>query len=112
MIYNMTTIREGMIYMTQRLSIRPSKDLRTHYAQISAEAKENPVAITVNGREDTVILEHNQFMEQQRLIEEMRSRLAVYSHLAQAADDVRLGRVQPAQEAFADILRELREDVT
>ena len=98
--------------MTQRLSIRPSKDLRTHYAQISAEAKENPVAITVNGREDTVILEHNQFMEQQRLIEEMRSRLAVYSHLAQAADDVRLGRVQPAQEAFADILRELREDVT
>ena len=112
MIYNMTTIREGMIYMTQRLSIRPSKDLRTHYAQISAEAKENPVAITVNGREDTVILEHNQFMEQQRLIEEMRSRLAVYSHLAQAADDVRLGRVQPAQEAFADILRELREEVT
>ena len=106
----MTTIREGMIYMTQRLSIRPSKDLRTHYAQISAEAKENPVAITVNGREDTVILEHNQFMEQQRLIEEMQSRLAVYAHLAQAADDVRLGRVQPAQEAFADILRELRDD--
>ena len=55
----MTTINEGMIYMTQKLSIRPSKDLRTHYAQISAEAKENPVAITVNGREDTVILEHN-----------------------------------------------------
>ena len=96
--------------MTQRLSIRPSKDLRTHYAQISAEAKENPVAITVNGREDTVILEHNQFMEQQRLIEEMKSRLAVYAHLAQAADDVRLGRIQPAQEAFADILRELREE--
>ena len=96
--------------MIQRLSIRPSKDLRTHYAQISAEAKENPVAITVNGKEDTVILEHNQFMEQQRLIEEMRSQLAVYAHLAQAADDVRLGRVQPAQEAFADILRELRDD--
>ena len=96
--------------MIQRLSIRPSKDLRTHYAQISAEAKENPVAITVNGREDTVILEHNQFMEQQRLIEELQSRLAVYAHLAQAADDVRLGRVQPAQEAFADILRELRDD--
>ena len=110
MLYNMTTINEGMIYMTQKLSIRPSKDLRTHYAQISAEAKENPVAITVNGREDTVILEHNQFMEQQRLIEEMQSRLAVYAHLAQAADDARLGRVQPAQEAFADILRELRDD--
>ena len=96
----------------QTLSIRPSKDLRTHYAQISAEAKKNPVAITVNGREDTVILEHSQFMEQQRRIEELESRLAVYAHLAQAADDVRLGRTQPAREAFADILHELRGEAT
>ena len=94
--------------MIQRLTIRPSKDLRTHYAQISAEAKNNPVAITVNGKEDTVILEHSQFMEQQQLIEDLKSRLAVYTHLAQAADDVRLGRVQPAHEAFADIISELR----
>ena len=43
-------------------------------------------------------------------MEEMESRLAVYAHLAQAADDVKLGRVQPANEAFADILRELRAD--
>ena len=49
-------------------------------------------------------------MEQQQLIEELQSRLAVYAHLAQAADDVRLGRVQPAREAFADILDELRDD--
>ena len=96
--------------MAQRLSIRPSKDLRTHYAQISAEAKQNPVAITVNGREDSVILGHGKYMEQQQLIEDLQSRLAVYAHLAQAADDVRLGRVQPAQEAFDDILRELRDD--
>ena len=90
------------------ISIRPSKDLRTHYAQISAEAKENPVAITVNGREDTVIIDHNQFMRQKRRIEELESRLAVYTHLAQAADDVKLGRAQPAHEAFSDILDELR----
>ncbi len=90
------------------LSIRPSKDLRTHYAQISAETRQNPVAITVNGREDTVLMEHSQYMEQQQHIEELESRLAVYSHLAQAADDVRLGRVQPAHEAFAEIISELR----
>ena len=36
-------------------------------------------------------------------MEEMESRLAVYAHLAQAAEDVRLGRVQPAQESFDDI---------
>ena len=79
--------------MTQKFSIRPSKDLRTHYAQISAEAKQNPVAITVNGREDTVILEHSQYMEQQQYIEDLENRLAVYTHLAQASDDVKLGRV-------------------
>lgn len=94
--------------MTKRLAIRPSEDLQTHYAQISEEAKKNPVAITVNGREDTVVLGHGQYMEQQQLIEDMKSRLAVYAHLAQAADDVRLGRVQPAHEAFADIVNELR----
>ena len=97
--------------MTNRISIRPSKDLRTHYAQISSQARENPVAITVNGREDTVILSHEQYMRQQQTIEELESRLAVYQHLAQAADDVRLGRVQPAQEAFDDLLNELKADI-
>ena len=58
--------------MTQQLVIRPSKDLRIHYAQIAAEAKKNPFEITVNGREDTVILEHSQFMEQQQLIEDLK----------------------------------------
>ena len=96
--------------MTQRISIRPSRDLRTHYAQLSAEAKQNPIAITVNGREDTVLLAHERYMEQQRKMEEMESRLAVYAHLAQSADDVKLGRVQPANEAFEDILRELRAE--
>ncbi len=96
--------------MTQRLSIRPSKDLRTHYAQISAEAKQNPVAITVNGREDTVLLSHSQYMQQQQRLEDLQNQLAVYAHLAQAADDVKLGRVQPAREAFEDVLRELRAE--
>ena len=107
--YNMTTFTERVIRMTQRLSIRPSKDLRTHYALISAEARQNPVAITVNGKEDTVILSHEQYMRQQERIAELNSRLAVYAHLAQAADDVKLGRIQPAEDAFDDILHELRD---
>ncbi len=94
--------------MTQRISIRPSRDLRTHYAQLSAEAKQNPIAITVNGREDTVLVAHGQYMEQQQRLEDLQNQLAVYAHLAQAADDVKLGRVQPVREAFEDILRELR----
>ena len=42
--------------MTNSISIRPSKDIRTNYAQISALTRDNPVAITVNGKEDTVLL--------------------------------------------------------
>lgn len=93
--------------MNRAFSIRPSKDLRTHYSQISALSRQNPVAITVNGKEDTVVQSHEDFVNQQNYISELEARLAVYAHLAQAADDVKMGRVQDADEAFDDILGEL-----
>ena len=93
--------------MNHAISIRPSKDIRTNYAQISALTRENPVAITVNGKEDTVLLSHEDFTEQQNYISELEAKLAVYAHLAQAMDDIKLGRVQDADEAFDEILGEL-----
>lgn len=93
--------------MSPNISIRPSKDIRTNYANISALTRENPVAITVNGKEDTVLLSHEDFQEQLQYIRELEARLKVYSHLAQAMDDVKLGRVQPADATFSDILSEL-----
>lgn len=90
--------------MNSEISIRPSKDIRTNYAQISEMAKRNPVAITVNGREDTVILSHSAFIEQQRQIEELQQKLAVYAHLAQSADDIKLGRTQTVSAAADDII--------
>lgn len=96
--------------MRSNLSIRPSKDIRTNYAQISALTRQNPVAITVNGREDTILLSHEDFQEQLHYIGELEAKLAVYSHLAQAMDDIKLGRVQSADSAFEDILRELELD--
>ena len=93
--------------MNHGISIRPSKDIRTNYAQISALTRENPVAITVNGKEDTVLLSHEDFQEQQMYISELEAKLAVYSHLAQAMDDVKLGRVQDADAAYDDIIGEL-----
>ena len=65
------------------------------------------VAITVNGKEDTVLLSHEDFQDQIHYINELEAKLAVYSHLAQAMDDIKLGRVQSADNAFADILGEL-----
>ena len=93
--------------MNHGISIRPSKDIRTNYAQISALTRENPVAITVNGKEDTVLLRHEDFQEQQLYISELEAKLAVYTHLAQAMDDVKLGRVQDADAAYDDIIGEL-----
>ncbi|MDO5546629.1 MAG: type II toxin-antitoxin system Phd/YefM family antitoxin [Eubacteriales bacterium] len=95
--------------MSGAISIRPSKDLRNNYAQISALSRSNPVAITVNGREDTVVLSHDAFVEQQNYISELEARLAVYAHLAQAMDDEKLGRVQKAGDVFDDIVKELDE---
>ena len=93
--------------MNSSISIRPSKDIRTNYAQISALTRENPVAITVNGKEDTVLLSHEDFQDQLHYINELEAKLAVYAHLAQAMDDIKLGRVEPADSAFDDILCEL-----
>lgn len=95
--------------MSPNISIRPSKDIRTNYAQISALTRQNPVAITVNGREDTVLLSHEDFQNQLRYIDDLEAKLQVYSHLAQAMDDIKLGRVQSAESAFADILDELEK---
>ena len=93
--------------MSPNISIRPSKDIRTNYAQISALTRENPVAITVNGKEDTVLLSHEDFLEQLHYINELEAKLAVYAHLAQAMDDIKLGRVESADSTFADIIGEL-----
>lgn len=41
------------------------------------------------------------------IIDALEAKLQVYSHLAQAMDDIKLGRVQSAENAFADILDEL-----
>ena len=93
--------------MRPSISIRPSKDIRTNYAQISALTRQNPVAITVNGKENTVLLSHEDFQNQIHYICELEAKLAVYSHLAQAMDDIKLGRVQTADSVFEDLLEEL-----
>ena len=93
--------------MNPRISIRPSKDLRTNYAQISALTRQNPVAITVNGKEDTVVFSHEDYLKQISYINELEAKIAVYAHLAQAMDDIKLGRVESADSTFSDILGEL-----
>ena len=93
--------------MKNSISIRPSKDIRINYAGISALTRINPVAITVNGKEDTVLISHEEYSKNLNYISELESKLAVYSHLAQAMDDIKLDRRQDSDTAFSDIIAEL-----
>ena len=93
--------------MDNTLSIRPSKDIRNNYAQISALTRKPPVAITVNGKEDTVILSHEDYRDRQKYISELEAKVALYAHLAQAMDDIKLGRVQDSDAVFDEILSDL-----
>lgn len=48
-------------------------------------------------------------MKQVNYIRELETKLEVYSHLALAMDAIKHGRVQPANDAFADLLNELEQ---
>ena len=55
--------------------IRPSADLRNHYADISRTCKETrqPVVITVNGRGDTAVLNLQDYRQMQAELELLRA---------------------------------------
>ena len=88
--------------LTLQESIRPSADLRNHYAEISKQCKENKeaVIITVNGRGDTVALSYEEYKN-------MKARIEL---LAEAEDDVKNERVAPITETFDDLRKMLQED--
>ena len=91
--------------MTFRESIRPSADLRNHYNEISRQCRENKeaVVITVNGRGDTVSIAYEEYRR-------MKARIELLEILAEAEEDVKSGRVAPAQETFDDLRKMLEED--
>ncbi len=91
--------------MTFRESIRPSADLRNHYNEISRQCRENKeaVVITVNGRGDTVSIAYEEYRR-------MRARIELLEILAESEEDVKFGRVAPAQETFDDLRKMLTED--
>ena len=78
--------------------IRPSADLRNHYAEIAKICRETrkPVYVTVNGRGDTVLLGITEY-------EQMKSELELLKMLAEAEEDVMQGRVAPAEQTFSSI---------
>jgi len=79
-------------------NIRPSADLRNHYKEISEFCKNTnePVYITVNGREDTAVISASALDELYKTIELMQK-------INVALTDLKTGRVLSA----ADVKKEL-----
>ena len=95
--------------MSGEIYIRPSRDVRTNYAEISALCKKHPVAVTVNGREDCVMMSHEQYNAFQAEMARLTKKLELYAALAAAEEDIKAGRVYPAEEAFGEIAAELKK---
>ena len=78
--------------------IRPSADLRNHYSELSKLCRESrqPVHITVNGRNDTVLLSAAEYAQ-------MKAELDLLHMLAAGEEDVSTGRIAPVEETFQDI---------
>ena len=84
--------------------IRPSADLRNKYSEISKLCKETrePIYITVNGRGDTVLLDMAEYVA-------MRKELQLLQDLAEAEEDIKNGRVAPAEDMFSNVRQLLSE---
>lgn len=85
-------------------TIRPSADLRNHYAELSKLCRETrkPIHVTVNGREDTVLLGAADYAQLSAELELLRT-------LSEAEDDVRNGRVAPMRDTFDGVRASLLE---
>ena len=86
--------------------IRPSSALRNEYNEIAKICKEKgePVFLTVNGREDTVILSVNEYKKYEDL--NLMYRLAALN------EDIQKGETISFNEVFSKLnkrLKELRE---
>ena len=79
--------------------IRPSADLRNHYKEISELCKltNEPIYITVNGREDTV-------MVSSEVLNELYHTIEVIKKINKGLDDVANGRVMSLEEAKNKLL--------
>ena len=88
--------------------IRPSKDICKNYGHISSLSKEGAVVLTVNGKEDTVLMNYEEYVKQQKYIKELESKLYIYTQLSQSIDDVKLGRVHDSDIVFEDLINDLK----
>ena len=79
--------------------IRPSADLRNKYKEISELCKntDQPVYITVNGKEDTVLISSS-------LMDELYQTIALMQKINEGIIDINAGRVMTLEAAKKKLL--------
>lgn len=79
--------------------IRPSADLRNKYKEISELCKltQKPVYITVNGKEDTVIIASN-------VLDELYQTVNLMQKINEGIADINAGRTMSLEEAKNKLL--------
>ena len=79
--------------------IRPSADLRNRYKEISELCKttQQPVYITVNGRQDTAIIDSD-------VLDELYQTIKLMQEINQGIADVNAGRTMSIEEAKKKLL--------
>ena len=82
--------------------IRPSSDLRNHYADVARTCKEErrPTILTVNGRGDTVLMGLEDWDTQQ-------ARLELLEMLVASEQDISEGRTKPLSQTLNDLRAQL-----
>ena len=91
--------------MTGTSTVRSSSELRDHYSDISKLCRESrkPVIITVDGQEDTAVMNFHAYRQMEAELELLRT-------VAEAEDDVAAGRIAPATECFANIRTNIQKE--
>lgn len=86
-------------------AIRPSSDIRNHYAEVARTCREErrPTVLTVNGRGDTVLMGIEAWEEDQ-------ARLELLETLVASDRDIVEGRVAPISSTFSDLRAELSRE--
>ena len=87
-------------------SIRPSADLRNRYNEISkfCHERSEPVYITKNGKGDLAVMSIDAYEWLAG-----KERFELYRLLDEGMDDIKAGNTYPAEEVFAELLRDLSE---
>ena len=84
--------------------IRPSADLRNHYAEISEFCNKysEPVFITKNGKGDLAVLSIDVY-------EKLCGKFELYRLLEEGIESEKSGKVRPFRETFSDIRKGLKK---